>query len=56
MGTLISDLPAPTVATGNTFESDLSLSALPPGDYLLEFVATAGTDSVKKLVAIKIAG
>jgi hypothetical protein len=55
MGSSISDLPAPSSA-GSTFESDLGLSALPPGDYLLEIVAAAVDESVKKLIGIRITG
>jgi len=56
VGASIADMPAPTPAAGNTLDSDLSLSALPPGDYLLEIIATAGEESVKKLIGIRITG
>jgi VWFA-related protein len=56
MGTSMAALPAPTAASGATFESELSLGPLPPGDYLVEIVATSGTETTKKLLAIRITG
>ena len=34
-------LPAPT-SEGSTFQTELGLAPLPPGDYLVEIVATSG--------------
>jgi VWFA-related protein len=55
MGTSMAPLPAPT-ANGSTFDSDLGLGPLPPGDYLVEITATSGTETAKKLLGLRITG
>jgi VWFA-related protein len=55
-GAPMASMPAPTRANGPTFESEFSLSAFPPGEYLIEIVANAGSEATKKLVAIRISG
>ena len=56
-GGQIAPFPDPTpVPSTSTYESELVLSPLPPGDYLFEITATAGDDTIKKLVALKITG
>jgi hypothetical protein len=55
MGASIVPLPAPT-ANGSTFDSDLTLGALPPGDDLVEITATSGTETAKKLLGLRITG
>jgi VWFA-related protein len=55
-GTSIATMPAPARTTGQTFESEFSLSAFPPGDYLIEIAAEANGETIKKLVAIRVTG
>jgi len=56
-GAPLSDLPAPTAVSGNTFESEFSLSTFsPPGDFILEFAATSGAEKTVKLVGVRIRG
>jgi VWFA-related protein len=47
-------LPAPVHTAGHTFETELILGALPPGDYLIEIAATSGTGKSARLVGIRI--
>ena len=54
-GEAMADLPAP-VRAGELFESEMSLSAFPPGDYLIEIAATAGGDTATRLLAIRVTG
>ena len=54
-GEALATLPAPT-ATGATFEADVTLGQLPPGDYLLEITAAAGDANTTKLVGIRVTG
>jgi VWFA-related protein len=49
------DLPAP-VRAGDLFESELSLSPFPPGDYLVEIAAATGDQTVTRLLAIRVTG
>jgi VWFA-related protein len=56
LGDSIVALPAPTRTTGATFETELGLGGLPPGDYLIEIAATVGTETSKKLMAIRVTG
>ena len=48
-------LPAPTATPGG-YEADLGLAPLPAGDYLIEISVQAGTEQVRKLLAIRITG
>jgi hypothetical protein len=54
-GEALATLPAPT-ATAATFEADVTLGQLPPGDYLLEITAAAGETNATKLVGIRVTG
>ncbi len=56
VGESIAAMPDPTLVSGSTFDLDVALGALPPGDYLIEITATAATESTKKLLGIKITG
>ena len=56
MGDGMADLPAPAAVRQNGFESEIGLGGLPPGDYLIEIAATSNTDTIKKLLAIRITG
>ncbi len=49
-------MPPPTLTKDQTFESEFSLSAFPPGDYLIEIAADASGAVTKKLLAIRISG
>jgi len=54
-GLPIADLPAPTMIAPGTFETEISLAACsPPGDFILEFTATSGTEKVVRLVGIRV--
>ena len=56
-GLPLSDLPAPTLLSGNTFESDINLATFtPPGDFILEITAGTGADKTVKLIAIRVKG
>ena len=55
-GAAMASMPPPTRTAGPTFESEFSLSAFPPGEYLIEIVANAGGETTKKLVAIRVSG
>jgi VWFA-related protein len=56
MGDSMAELPAPTAVREATFECEVGLGGLPPGDYLIEIAATSNADTVKKLIAIRITG
>ncbi len=55
-GEPMADLPAPSAVKGSMFESEIGLGGLPPGDYLFELTATAGGETSRKLLAIRITG
>jgi VWFA-related protein len=56
MGEGMADLPEPAAVRESAFESEVGLGGLPPGDYLIEITATSATDTLKKLIAIRITG
>ena len=56
VGEQIAPLPAPVVTSAGLNEAEIGLGALPPGDYLIEITATAGTDTSRKLLAIRVTG
>ncbi len=56
LGENIVALPAPTRTTGATFETEMALGGLPPGDYLIEIAATIGTETSRRLLAIRVTG
>jgi VWFA-related protein len=56
VGESLATFPDPTLVSGSTFDVDVTLGALPPGDYLLEITAASATESTKKLLGIKITG
>jgi hypothetical protein len=54
-GKSLMDLPAPTLLSGNQFEAEINLAVCnPPGDYILEFTASSGTDVSIRLLAIRV--
>ena len=56
LGQSMASMPPPTLTKDQTFESEFSLSAFPPGDYLIEIAADASGAVTKKLLAIRISG
>jgi hypothetical protein len=55
-GEFIAALPAPTPLADGRFESQVVLSGLPPGDYLVELAAAVGEQSVRTLLALRVSG
>ncbi len=55
-GESMASMPPPTLTKDQTFESEFSLSAFPPGEYLIEIAADASGATTKKLLAIRISG
>jgi hypothetical protein len=55
-GTAIATLPAPTLAGDRRYEAQVSLAALPPGDYLVEIAAVSGPQSTRTLLPVRITG
>ncbi len=53
MGDAMSDLPVETGPAGN-LSVEIPLATLAPGDYLLEFSATAASGDVKELVGFRV--
>lgn len=54
-GDAIATLPDPT-GSGSTFEAEITLGQLPPGDYLLEVSATSGENAATRLLGIRVTG
>ena len=56
-GEQMAALPSPAAgATPASFQAEFGLGSLPPGDYLIEIAATSGTDTTRKLLAIRVTG
>ena len=55
-GDPIATLPAPTLASDRRYEAQVSLAALPPGDYLVEIAAVSGSQSTRTLLPVRITG
>lgn len=56
-GDSLAALPAPAAAAAPTnFQGEVGLGPLQPGDYLIEITATSGSDSTRKLLAIRVTG
>jgi hypothetical protein len=55
-GGSMASMPAPTLLKDQTFESEFSLSAFPPGEYLIEIVGDASGATTKRLLAFRVAG
>jgi hypothetical protein len=43
-------------ATPSSFQAEFGLGPLPPGDYLIEILATSGADSTRRLLAVRVTG
>ena len=56
VGESLATFPEPTIASESTFDVEVTLGALPPGDYLLEISATSSNETTKRLLGIKITG
>jgi hypothetical protein len=54
-GASVATMPPPARA-GNVFESEFSLSAFPPSDYVIEISADVNGDVTRKLVGIRVTG
>jgi VWFA-related protein len=52
-GDAMATLAKPAVANGH-YESEIGLGALPPGDYLVEIAAAAGSETTRHLMGIRI--
>ena len=52
-GDEMATLAKPAVAGGH-YESEIGLGALPPGDYLIEIAASAGSETTRHLMGIRI--
>jgi hypothetical protein len=52
-GTIVA-LPVAAAETGGTHQIELSLSFVPPGEYLVEIAVTAGTAESRQLVALRV--
>lgn len=55
MGESLAALPQPTVS-GALHHVELTLGALPPGDYLVEVTAQAADTTARKLIGIRVTG
>ena len=55
-GNSLVDLPAPTAIPDGRYESEIGLSALPPGNYLIEINAEGAGAKTRTLLAIRIKG
>jgi VWFA-related protein len=56
-GEQMAALPPPGPgATASSFQAEFGLGPLPPGDYLIEILATSGADSTRRLLAIRVTG
>jgi hypothetical protein len=55
-GSNVAAMPPPTRTGANSFESEFSLGAFPPSDYVIEIAADANGDVVKRLLAIRVTG
>ncbi len=56
-GDSMASLPPPAPgASPNTFQAEFALAPLPPGDYLIEIAAASGSDTTRKLLAIRVTG
>jgi len=53
-GDSLVDLPAPTLLTGQSFETVIGLGSLPPGDYLVAIGASAGGESIRHLLPVRV--
>ncbi|MCC7008419.1 MAG: VWA domain-containing protein [Acidobacteria bacterium] len=54
-GQSVASMPPP-VKNGNVFESEFSLGAFPPSDYVIEISADANGDVTKRLLGIRVTG
>jgi hypothetical protein len=53
----MASLPPPAAGASPTaFQAEFALAPLPPGDYLIEIAATSGSDTTRKLLAIRVTG
>jgi VWFA-related protein len=55
-GEPLATLPDPPAPTGNTYEAEVSLASLPPGDYLIEIAAQGAAGRTVSLLGIRVTG
>jgi hypothetical protein len=55
-GGTMAAMPPPTSTGDHKFESEFSLSAFPPGDYLIEIAGTSNGETIKRLFAMRVIG
>jgi hypothetical protein len=55
-GSTLAELPAPSTGASGALESELGLSAFPPGDYLVEIVAETGGERTKRVIGLRVTG
>ena len=53
-GQKFTDIPVTPATVGGTHQIDLSLAAVPPGEYLVEITITGATGEAKELVAFRV--
>ena len=56
IGEALVTLPEPSRVSDTTFDVEIGLGPLPPGDYLVEISAASATESTKTLLGIKVTG
>jgi len=56
LGETMAAVGTPTRLDDGTYEAVIALSALPPGDFLIEIAARAAGDSARSLLAIRVTG
>lgn len=55
-GSSVAAMPAPARTGPNSFESEFSLGAFPPSDYVIEIAADVNGEVVKRLLGIRVVG
>jgi hypothetical protein len=48
------DVPVTAATVGGTHQIDLSLAAIPPGEYVIEIATKAATGEARELVAFRV--
>jgi VWFA-related protein len=54
LGSKMADFPAPTQLPDGTFEAEIALGSLAPGDYVVEIGARSGEETAQSLLAIRV--
>ena len=56
VGEALATLAEPGRVSDTTFDIEVGLGSLPPGDYLIEISAASATEAAKTLLGIKVTG